>query len=79
MAKNREYATMVQTAELKPGLADFTSDEVGQNIAVGLSQVLQKASKGLQTLQGGGWEILSHDLTRIDRHLVVSLLICRDR
>ena len=75
----REYCTMVQTITLKPGLADATSNEVSQGIAVGLNNIVQKVTKGMQKLQGGGWEMVSHQLTRIDRHLVVSFLLYRDK
>ena len=44
MAKE-EYGFMVQTIDLKPGMADATSDEVSQFMGLGLNQILQKAVK----------------------------------
>ena len=73
-----KYGIMVQTMKIKPNMADATPNEVSQALTVGLNQTVQKASKGLDTLEGGGWEIVSHALTRINRHLVLSFLICRE-
>ena len=72
-----EYGVMVQTIDIKPGMADATATKVSQNFTAGLNQIVQKASKGLATPQGKGWKILSHSLTRVDRYLILSLLISR--
>ncbi len=72
-----EYGMIVTTGELKAGMADATASEVSQSLTVVLSQMVQRASKGIETLQGGSWKIVSHEITRIDRHLVVSFLIHR--
>jgi len=72
-----EYGMIVTTGELTVGIADASADEVSQSLTVVLTEMLQKTSKGIETLQGGGWSIVSHEITRIDRHLVVSFLLCR--
>lgn len=70
-----EYGMMVQTIEIKPAMEDATADEISQTMTVGLGQILQKASKGLSNLPNGRkGEIVSHDLIRIGRHLVLSIL-----
>lgn len=79
MGNQFEYGMMVETGELKPGMADATAGEVSRSLTLGLGNIVQKASKGLETLEGGGWVIVSHDLTRIERHLVLSLLVRRDK
>ena len=76
--KTLEYGFMVQTAEIRPGLADSSSDEVAQGLAVVLNPLSQKISKALPRLSPGDWEIISHDITRIDRHLIVTFLLCRN-
>ena len=75
----REYCTMVRTLEIKAGMADATADEVTNDLTVSLAQAVHAASTGTQTLEGGGWEIVSHNLARVDRHLIVSFLLCRNR
>ncbi len=72
-----EYGIVVTTGELKVGMADATANEVSQSVTVVLNQMLQNAQKASETFQGGGWDILSHEVTRIDRHLVVSFLLRR--
>ena len=72
-----EYSFMVQTAELNPGIVDMTTEQVGQGLAVSLMPVVQRASNAIQSLPPGGWEVVSHDLTRIDRHLILSFLLRR--
>jgi hypothetical protein len=72
-----EYGMMVQNIEIKPGMADAAPSEISQSLTVGLGQIVQKASKGLETFQGGGWAIVSHALTSVDRHLILTFLIHR--
>ena len=72
-----EYSMMVQTMQLQPGMSDATGEEVGKSLAVALGQIVKTVSTASQKLEGGGWEIVSHELTRIDRHLVVSFLLRR--
>ena len=69
-----EYGFIVNTLELKIGLADATSEEVSQGMALALSDLAKSLSKAVQTAPQGPWEIVSHDLTRIDRHLIVTFL-----
>jgi hypothetical protein len=73
-----EYGFVVQTIEIKPGMEDATADQMSQTMAMGLNQTVQSASKGMNNLPGGGTgEILSHNITRIGSHLVVSFLFRR--
>ncbi len=73
-----EYGFIIQTIDIKPGTEDATADELSQTMAIGLNKVVQSAAKGLSNLPGGGsGEILSHNLTRIGSHLVVSFLFHR--
>jgi hypothetical protein len=72
-----EYGMMVQTLDIKPDMADLTAGEFSQNLTGSLGQLLHNAISGLKNFQQGDWEIVSHSLTRVDRHLVLSLLIRR--
>lgn len=71
-----EYTMMVQNIPITAKMADMTPDQFSQQMAMGLGQILAKATKAVRNLpKGKKGEILSHCLTRIDRHLVLSLLI----
>jgi hypothetical protein len=72
-----EYGFVVHTLEIKPEADDASPEDVSKMIGVRLNQVVQKAVKGLATLKGGGWVIMSHTITRIGKNMVVSMLISR--
>jgi len=73
-----EYGFIVQTIDIKPDMEDSTADQLSQSMAIALNKIVQSASKGLGNLPGGGkGEILSHNLTRIGGHLVVSFMFRR--
>jgi hypothetical protein len=71
-----EYGFMVQSIEVKPEMDDADAAQVGKSVAMQLNQMVQRAARGL-SLKGGGWEIASHTITRVGRHMVVSFLIKR--
>ena len=70
-----EYGMMVQTVEIKSSIQDATANEVSQVMGQGLNGIVQKAYKGVNQIPNTkNPEILSHSLTRIGRHLVLSIL-----
>lgn len=73
-----EYGFIVKTVEIRAGLADATSNEVSRMLSIGLVPLARDISNSLPNLPPGGWKVLSHDLTRIDRHLILTFLICRE-
>jgi len=73
-----EYAFMVNTFPILPEIADATDREISQSIGGVLGPLGTQLSKAIPEFQGGGWEIVSHDLTRIDFHLAVTLLLRRE-
>ncbi len=72
-----EYSTTVTTIDLKPEIHRATGEQVTQTIRMSLGVALRKTSASLEKLDGGGWHILSHQLTMIDNHLVASFLLRR--
>ena len=74
----KEYGFIVHTVEIKPEADEASPQDISKDIAIRLNQIVQKASKNLQTLRGGGWVINSHTLTRVGKHMVVSMLISRE-
>jgi len=75
-----EYAIMSETVNVKPeALVAESKKELLSSLGIDLVRVMDIVHKSLNTYEGGGWEILSHDLTKLDRHLVVSFLIRRQK
>ena len=72
-----EYGIMTQTIEITPEMADVNAGGMSQAITMKLQPFIRAASEGLGKIEGGGWRIISHSLTRVDRHLVLTLLIER--
>ena len=72
-----EYGVMAQSVDLKPEAYSASGALLAKTITESTNQILIKAAKGLQSVQGGGWEILSHQITRIGDHLIVSFLLRR--
>ena len=71
-----EDGMMVQTLEIKPEMADLSPEKIGQSLAGELGKLLSTAARGLVNLPDKGhWEIVSHSLTRLDRHLILSVVI----
>lgn len=71
-----EYRTVVKTIEIKPGIADKTGNEVAAEFALGLQKTIEDAQKVMARIPGEGtWEIVNHNMLRIDRHVIVSVLM----
>lgn len=75
-----EYSLMVKTADLNPErLATASKDELSKGIMGALGGAIGELSKGMETFQGGGWEIISHQLTSFEHHLFASFLLRRKK
>ena len=73
-----EYAIMSETVNVKPeALVAESKKELLNSLGIALVRVMDIVHKSLKTYEGGGWEIMSHQLTSLDRYLVVSFLIRR--
>jgi hypothetical protein len=72
-----EYRIMVQALGIKPDMLDATPEQIGQSFTAGMGRMVEKAAKELDSFEGGGWTIVSHALTKLDRYLIVSLLLRR--
>lgn len=81
--RKHEYAVVADSSLIVPGPGDLTSDEVAKETTAALWKVLDTVNQSLDTMPGqgdgppGGWEIVSHTVTRIDRHLVFTFLLRR--
>lgn len=74
---DHEYGSIIDVIEIKPGVADLTREEFGDTFAPSFAHVIQRVTSGAATLKGGGWEIISHDLARFDRYLLVTFVLRR--
>ena len=75
-----EYSIIVRTLEIKAEeLADATFDQLHLVIGAALTQTIAYVEEGLETFQGGGWELVSHELSNIADFMVVSFLLRRPK
>jgi hypothetical protein len=73
-----EYGFILQTIDITPDMEDATGEQLAQGMAMAMNKSVQGAARGLTNIPGSGkGEILSHNLTRIGSHLVVSFLFKR--
>ena len=73
-----EYSSIVDAIELKAGLADTSLSEFREAMAFALQNSVAKLPSAIQSkLLGEDWEVVSHDLTRIDRYLLLTVLLRR--
>lgn len=79
MSEGTEYATLVEVGELQKGIEDMKSKDVAVSMISGLGGLVNKVSDAIKTLDGGGWEIVSHEITVISKHLIVSFLLKRQK
>ena len=70
------YKVLIRSFELKPGIPDLTGDEIAADLTMGIQKMLEDVEKGMQNFpESGNWEIIDHHLLRLDRHLVMSVLV----
>lgn len=72
-----EYTILVKTTELNSAIARATPDEVTEHLTPPLTEVGKELSQICETLLGGGWEIVSHDIARLNHHLLIAFLLRR--
>jgi hypothetical protein len=72
-----EYSTVSMNVDFKSGIDGASGDQITQRVTSELTPIVKKASRTCETLQGGGWDIVSHHFLRIGNYLVVSFLLHR--
>jgi hypothetical protein len=73
-----EYAFLVRTCELSPVSANSEAKRETL-IAEKLSELCGLLESSLESLDDGGWRVLSHDVTQDNDSLIVTFLLCRPR
>ena len=79
MPDEHELGMMVAGLEIAPDILAQATDVVTDQMQQGLAVILETTQSELPSYQGGGWEIVSHTLTRLDSHLIVTFLLRRPR
>src|SRR5215467_532124 len=74
-----EYAFLVQTRALPHFSPAESGSKEGEFIAETLMELCAPLENSLDSLDSGGWRVLSHDVMQSNGTLIVSFLICRDR
>jgi hypothetical protein len=72
-----DYAAYTIGLDLKVGIEDLTADQVAATLNAIIAGAITKVTPQLETYNGGRWEIMSHDLMRLQSHLVLSFLLRR--
>ena len=74
-----EYAFLVQTRELPHRSGEESGEKQDEFIAETLMELCAPLENSLDSLDNGGWRVLSHDVMQTNGSLIVSFLICRER
>lgn len=72
-----EYSVMVQGMDVPPQAVQAGRDELAQSLTIGMGNLIGTMSNAVESFQGGGWEIVSHELTPFGTRLAVSFLLRR--
>ena len=70
-----KYTFLVTNMELQPGLTELSAEELGQGLAQQFGGLGPNISQYIQQVPEGPWEAISHSVTRLDSHLVISLML----
>ena len=73
----KEYMILVHTVELSPAIEDATADEITDHFTLPLTDIAHEVTQYAETIGGGGWEVVSHTLTKLHSHLLLTFLLCR--
>lgn len=76
MAKEYEFALLTQSVKI-PAAAELEKVDFGEAIGVGLGPQPKVLANSVKSFQGGGWEVVSHDLTVHGNILIITYLLRR--
>ena len=72
-----EYTTITKSLVIQKNVEQLTINELQQIMTQAIAGITEEVSKVLKTLDGGGWEIISRELTKFDHKFIVSFLLKR--
>ena len=70
-----KYSFLVTTIELEPGIGDLTSEEISHGFTQEFGSLGPAISQDMQQVTGGPWEAISHSVTGVERHLVITVML----
>jgi len=73
-----EYGIMVKSMPVKPELQDLNDDDLGKVMSQAIVRTLLETTDDMNSQELKSWRILSHCLTRLDAHLLLSFLVERE-
>ena len=71
-----EYGFLVQTCDLPTAAASV--GERAEAIANSLASLSEPIHRSLESLDSGGWQVVSHNVLQTDNSLIVTFLIGRN-
>ncbi len=71
------YSMMVKSVDLKPEITEMKADQISLSLTTILGQLAVNMGKSIPKLPDGGWEAVSHSVTRIGGALSVTILLRR--
>ena len=73
-----EYNTLCGSIEVIPNIYNNQSEKaIGTQMTKELGKIVSEFPAKSEKMDGGGWEIFSHNLLLLGNHLVISLLLRR--
>lgn len=73
----KEYSIIVRTIGLLKDPADMSTDDLGAGLTKEADQALQEIIATATMMERQPWELVSHNIQIVARHLIVSVLIRR--
>ena len=75
-----EYSVMVYPIQVTSEIGQMTGDQVAQGLTIGFQRALQLANAALRSPEfGKDWEMVSHEVVRLESHLLISFLLRRPK
>ena len=76
---NYEYTFMASTIALKDGYQQAPVEELAQGIGAALGGFGTTLSDALPQWGGGGWDTVSHAVTKIEDNLILTVFLRRPK
>ena len=71
-----KYKMLTRAGELKPGFEQAPADQIAINFMTMLQKLVDDVEKGMASFpEGGEWEIVSHQVIKLDNKLVLTVLV----
>jgi hypothetical protein len=79
MPREFEHGLVVQSSPLPGHWPDLDTRGVAEVLSAAFLEVTSALDSSLAVLDGGGWEVVSHNVLIVNRSVVVNFLVRRPR